>query len=561
MRIKLGVDLGGTKTEIVALDEDGRVRLRRRRPTPRAYDDIVNNIAALVAEAQAELRSTDGAPTIGVGIPGSISPHTGLVRNANTQEMNGHPLDIDLASAIGREVRPALNGVLGTIGVLAESRLTESQRAQAVAVRELVENQMATLTDIIDLARLEDGRLRIQDEGFDLVELVEGLVETLAGQAAAKGIDLVAGVPAGVPSALRGDPKRLRQVLAILAGNAVKFTEQGGVSLTVTAPASAADSVTVRFEVADTGIGIPDAAQPHVFDGFGVGGAGAPGRHGGSGLQLAIAKRLVGLMGGAIGFDSAAGVGSRFWFTVPLAHRPDGAGPAEAASSLAGKRILLVEGNGVSREVLTRQLADWGAAVHGVASGRAALEVIASPGSRRPRGGAAFDTALVDDTTADLPVATLARRLRDAGADVRVAMTESAQQFVSATTFQAVSHHPVRTTLWDAGAEAAMGHIELARWATRIVVAPATANTLAKLAHGFADNLVTTLCLATTAPLTVCPAMNHRMWLHPATQANMALLRERGAQVIGPEDGPLAEGESGPGRLAEPAAIVAALPA
>ncbi|WP_203099793.1 PAS-domain containing protein [Skermanella rosea] len=321
----------------------------------------------------------------------------------------------DYLAAIGREVRPALNGVLGTIGVLAESRLTEAQRAQAVAVRELVENQMATLTDIIDLARLEDGRLRIQDEGFDLVELVEGLVDTLAGQAAAKGIDLVAGVPAGVPSALRGDPKRLRQVLAILAGNAVKFTEQGGVSLTVTAPASAAESVTVRFEVADTGIGIPDAAQPHVFDGFGLGGTGAPGRHGGSGLQLAIAKRLVGLMGGAIGFDSAAGVGSRFWFTVSLARRPDGAGPAEAASSLAGKRILLVEGNGVSREVLTRQLADWGAAVHGVASGRAALEVIASPGSRRPRGGAAFDTALVDDATSDLPVATLARRLRDAG--------------------------------------------------------------------------------------------------------------------------------------------------
>jgi len=156
--------------------------------------------------------------------------------------------------------------------------------------------------------------------------------------------------------------------------------------------------------------------------------------------------------------------------------------------------------------------------------------------------------------------ADLVRRLRDAGAEVRVAMTESAQHFVSATTFQAVSHHAVRTTLWDPGAEAAMGHIELARWATRVVVAPTTANTLAKLAHGFADNLVSTLCLATTAPLTVCPAMNHRMWLHPATQANIALLRERGVQVIGPEDGPLAEGESGPGRLAEPQAIVAALP-
>ena len=104
-----------------------------------------------------------------------------------------------------------------------------------------------------------------------------------------------------------------------------------------------------------------------------------------------------------------------------------------------------------------------------------------------------------------------------------------------------------------------MGHIELARWADRIVVAPGTADLLARLAQGHADDLVSTLCLASTAPLTICPAMNHRMWLHPATQANIALLRQRGAQVIGPVDGPLAEGESGPGRLAEPGDIVAAL--
>ena len=157
--------------------------------------------------------------------------------------------------------------------------------------------------------------------------------------------------------------------------------------------------------------------------------------------------------------------------------------------------------------------------------------------------------------------ADLVRRLRDAGATVQVAMTEHAQRFVGAQTFQALSGLPVRTSLWDAAAEAAMGHLELARWADRVVVAPATANTIAKLAHGFADDLVSTLCLATTAPITLCPAMTHRMWLHPAPQANIAVLRERGAQVVGPEDGPLAEGESGPGRLSEPAAIVAALEA
>ncbi|AZR24294.1 bifunctional phosphopantothenoylcysteine decarboxylase/phosphopantothenate--cysteine ligase CoaBC [Xanthomonas vasicola] len=153
----------------------------------------------------------------------------------------------------------------------------------------------------------------------------------------------------------------------------------------------------------------------------------------------------------------------------------------------------------------------------------------------------------------------LVRRLRDAGAQVQVAMTSGAQQFVTPLSFQALSGQPTRTTLWDSAAEQAMGHIELARWADRVIVAPATADLLARLAHGLADDLVTTLCLATTAPLTVAPAMNHRMWLHPATQANIATLRTRGVAVVGPDDGPLAEGESGPGRLAKPAAIIAAL--
>ena len=153
----------------------------------------------------------------------------------------------------------------------------------------------------------------------------------------------------------------------------------------------------------------------------------------------------------------------------------------------------------------------------------------------------------------------LVRRLRDAGAVVQVAMTEGAQQFVTPLSFQALSGLPVRSSLWDSAAEQSMGHIELARWADRIVIAPATADLIARLAGGHADDLVSTLCLASAAPLTICPAMNHHMWLHPATQANIAVLGERGAQVIGPEDGPLAEGESGPGRLAEVAGIVAAL--
>lgn len=153
----------------------------------------------------------------------------------------------------------------------------------------------------------------------------------------------------------------------------------------------------------------------------------------------------------------------------------------------------------------------------------------------------------------------LVRRLREAGAEVQVAMTENAQRFVGAASLQAVSGVPVRGTLWDEAAEAAMGHIELARWADRVVVAPATADILAKLAHGLADDLVSTLCLATTAPIAVAPAMNNRMWLHPATQANVATLRSRGVLVIGPDDGAQACGEFGPGRLREPPDIATAL--
>ena len=155
--------------------------------------------------------------------------------------------------------------------------------------------------------------------------------------------------------------------------------------------------------------------------------------------------------------------------------------------------------------------------------------------------------------------AELTRRLRDAGAEVRVVLTENAARFVAPLTFQALSGQPVRSGLWDEAAEAAMGHIELARWAQRILIAPATADMIAKLAHGFADDLISTLCLASEAPVTIAPAMNHRMWGHPATQANVATLRGRGVGFLGPGEGRMAEPESGPGRLLEPHEIVAAL--
>ncbi|MGH8126833.1 MAG: bifunctional phosphopantothenoylcysteine decarboxylase/phosphopantothenate--cysteine ligase CoaBC [Gammaproteobacteria bacterium] len=155
--------------------------------------------------------------------------------------------------------------------------------------------------------------------------------------------------------------------------------------------------------------------------------------------------------------------------------------------------------------------------------------------------------------------ADLVRRLAERGAEVRVVMTPAATRFVTAATFQAVSHHHVSTSLWDEETATGMGHMELAHWADTLLIAPATADLIARLAHGIADDLLTTLALACEAPLVLAPAMNHRMWLHAATQANVKTLTERGARILGPAIGPLAENESGPGRLLEPVEIADAL--
>lgn len=153
----------------------------------------------------------------------------------------------------------------------------------------------------------------------------------------------------------------------------------------------------------------------------------------------------------------------------------------------------------------------------------------------------------------------LVRQLVKAGHEVQVVMTHSAQKFVAPLALQTVSMRCVRSDLFDQDAESAMGHIELARWAEQILIAPATAHCIAQLSAGLAGNLLTTLCLASTAPLLLAPAMNQQMWQHPATRENMSCLRERGVRFIGPDEGDQACGELGPGRMSEPADIVTAV--
>jgi phosphopantothenoylcysteine decarboxylase/phosphopantothenate--cysteine ligase len=151
----------------------------------------------------------------------------------------------------------------------------------------------------------------------------------------------------------------------------------------------------------------------------------------------------------------------------------------------------------------------------------------------------------------------LVRRLRDCGADVQIVMTASAEEFVTSTALQAVSGKPIRSNLWDKEAEASMSHIELARWADVVLIAPATAEIMARLAGGAASDLLTTLCLATEAPIALAPAMNHVMWANAAVQANRNMLEDRGVRMLGPGDGSQACGETGSGRMLDPGEIAA----
>ena len=179
-------------------------------------------------------------------------------------------------------------------------------------------------------------------------------------------------------------------------------------------------------------------------------------------------------------------------------------------------------------------------------------------GNGNHSGGALRDRRILLGVTGGIAAyksAILVRRLVEAGADVQVVMTQAACRFITPLTLQAVSGRAVRTSLWDESAELGMGHIELARWADLVLIAPATADTLARLVHGRADDLLTTLCLATAAPLMLAPAMNRLMWAHPATRDNCAVLRSRAAILLGPAEGELAERETGPGRMLEPEQI------